>query len=304
MKRIVTLIAMAAMALTLASCKKDGVYKPEYRISTIYEYSSVEYQRYVDSSHLWHTYHVDSVGSHIVERWNWKDNNLDHIDYYANGRVDYTIAMVYDGKRLTRVNNNKDKTYALMEYDGRRLDKMTFYDKNGNALKSYTFHHDDHIFSSIDVEVVDKKSGAEVSDALETFVLNIFGDDSKALLRAAKNGKGSNYTITLKWKDDNVVSVRHENIQRDFKYDSKKNPMKGLLLSLVMPGENEAATFGNANNVTTAILFRDGNEESKKRYSYTYSDDIPVSCSSIEIESVSAGYRNVHTEMQNYYYEE
>ena len=303
MRKNILFITLAAVVLSLTSCKKDGVYKPEYRISTIYEYSSVEYQRYVDTSHLWHTYRVDSVASHIVERWSWKDNNLDHIDYYANGRVDHTIAMVYDGKRLTRINSNQGGSYATLEYDGRRLDKIDFYNKNDVVYQTYTFHHDGHNFSSIDVEIVDTKSAVTECDAIETFLMHLF-DEGQPLMRDTKSSKASNYTVTLKWKNDNVVSINYENIKKEFKYDNKKNPIKGLLLSLVMPTENGATTFCNANNVTTATSFRDGNEESKKRYSYTYSDDIPVSCTSVNIQSVSQGYRTVNTEMLNYYYEE
>lgn len=310
MKRFFALaLAIAALCLTTA-CKKDGVYKPSYKITAIYEYSAVEQQRYNNELKIWETYHKDSVKDHVVERWVWNGKKLDRIDLYRDNnnpsRVSNSLAFVYDGNRLSRINISSDKSHLEFEYDGRRLKEMRQYDNKGTLNLTYSFEYDGKKISTmaLDGEFIPLKKGDLLAEFVAERLLPCEGV-AEALNR--KSGAKTQMTASFKWKGDNVSSITYSSGgKHTFRYDTKTNPFQGLLAMIEMGGEAAGATyyFCNENNAVSITYVDSDGDEDKTSYSYTYSEDIPVSRSNVVISHYQQGYRSVTSQVTTFEYEE
>ena len=310
MRRFIALAAAAVILSLTVGCQKDGVYKPSYRISALYEYSAIEQQRYNNELKIWETYRKDSVKQHIVERWVWNGKKLERIDLYRDNsnpsRPSNSLGLVYDGNRLSRINLSSDKSYMECEYDGRRLKEMRHYDNKGKLDLTYTFEYDGKKVSkmTVDGEFIPLKNG----DGLVEFVTGRLlpcEDITEALAR--KSDAKTQMTATFKWKGDNVSSITYSSGgKHSFRYDSKVNPLQGLLAMIAMDGEAAGASyyFRNENNVVSITYVDSDGDEDKTNYSYTYSDDIPVSRSNVVISHYQQGYRAVSSQVTTFEYDE
>lgn len=310
MKRFFALAAAAAALCLMTACQKDGVYKPSQRITALYEFSSVEQQRYKSDLKIWETYHTDSVKRHIVERWVWNGKKLERIDLYhddANpNRASNSLAFVYDGKRLERINISGDNSHLEFEYDGRHLKEMRQYDNKGNVELTYSFEYNGNKINkmTLDGDYITLKKG----DPLATFIAERLLACEKLPETLLKNSDTkSQVTATFKWKGDNVSSATYSNgAKYTFRYDTKSNPFRGLLAMMSLNGEAAGASyyFCNENNAVTITFVDEDGDEEKTNYSYTYSDDIPVSRSNVVVDHYAQGYRTVTSHVTTFEYDE
>ena len=292
MKRKIFFVAIV-LSVFLAGCKKEGVYNPKYKISGFSEYSQVDYQRYLESRHTWESYRVDSTKVHRTERWDWKDGKLSGINYFIDGKIDLTLSCEYDGKRLEKIRNTKNGSIAVYFYDGKSLSSIRFVDKNGNVEHTMHFNYDDGKISSIDVVAPGKGEGAlRTTEALENVVLGQLLPGGEKIVVPAKGASNNDYSVTLAWKDDNIQSATNTQSQMTvkYKYDKFDNPYKGFLGTILT---DAGYAFANKNNVTS-IEYPD-NTADNIHYSYTYSENIPVTRVESRIDNYAAGYRNIVT---------
>lgn len=305
--RLMSLLALAAAMLLATACKKDGIYRPDKKLSRIAQYYEKTLQRYDSNTKTWKTIHKDSTARRDAEKWAWNDNLLHHIDVYQNGEKVSTVAFVYDGKRLVRANISSTKTYIEYEYDGRHLKTMTHKNQKGETMWTETLEYDGKHISSLTTSA----SGAATKaghDLGHTLALQaVLGDATVArdIAEACRKNDGSKATETVwdfEWKNDNIRSVtnRESGSKTSYRHDDKTNPLRGLLATMTGIGEtsNDYA-FANRNNITVAE--RDG---TKNSYSYTYSDDLPASRSQSIVDHYTQGYRYVETTIQYFEYVE
>ena len=306
------LYLVAAALLLLASCKKDGVFNPSAKLSAISEYSQVSYQKYVDSIQSWHQISENVVKRHTVEGWVWNGNTLSAINYYRDGKIDHSLYFTYDGKQLSRIDDNSNGTHAECLYDGRKLDEMRFYDKNGKQKMTYIFTHDGRHISTINVETKGNTKESCSFDAIENFALQMMLPETAGCdLRQARNGikSDSEITLNLKWKDDNIKSIEysgHNSLKKaTYKHDKNKNPYRSFIGTLASGSTpHDLFLFGNKNNITSSTIINNDGSGEKKSYSYTYSEEYPTSQSQCIIDNVTQGYRYVTTQIRYYEYVE
>lgn len=299
MKKSLFATSVIVLALLASACKKEGIYKPVKQISSKYEYSERSSQRYDATTKMWRTISVDSVPRHRTEGWNWSDGKLQKIDYYESGVIDHSIAFVYDGNRMIRINNGEDGSHTECVYDGKYLSEMQFYNKQGKPLRTMTFSHDGKEITKITISSGSKGSDYGVS-ASEQFVLRTLTGNTlceKAL--SSESAKGNdNVELTLTWNKGNIKTIAYSKPEMTVTYthDNKSNPLGGLFSSLVSGASaHDQFTFGNKNNITSSsISYSNGNSE-KQNYSYTYSEDLPTSVSQSIIDNYTTGYRYVYT---------
>ena len=119
MKKILTIFAIACVALVFAGCQKDGVYNPSKKISKIY-------------------YTSTSGVKSLKQIWTWNGKLLDKIDYYDGGSIYKTYNFTYDGKRLTRMSNYANNRYIEYKYDGSHLSEANVF-SSGSLEYIYKF---------------------------------------------------------------------------------------------------------------------------------------------------------------------
>lgn len=271
MKKILSVLFIACIAMLFASCHKDGVYNPSKKISKIY---------YTD----------DGGNKSLRQVWTWnKNNTLEKIDYYSGGTLSYTYNFTYEKKRLVRMNNYAANSYAEYKYDNNGLKEVNVY-SGGTLNDTYTFtHKNGNIVKIIDTYLDSKSADQEFNKNSLQFVL------PEELYTAAVNaqkkfkvdeGKSTRvYTYELTWEKGNItkltetVSGSSANITYVIKYDNKKNPYYGACLNRYYE-DNVTGGYLCKNNVTSGeetYVDEDGVETDMFNYEYTYDGQYPIS---------------------------
>lgn len=224
MKKILTILAIACVALVFAGCQKDGVYNPSKKISKIY-YTSTSGNKSLD------------------QIWTWNGKLLDRIDYYDGGSIYKTYNFSYDGRRLTRMDCYKYNEYIEYKYDGSHLSEANvFY--AGSLEYIYKFTYKSGKLESMTCTSTGKGTRTEMKIDPLTFV---FGPEiSQSIERAqgiyaAKNNAKGTYTENYKftWKNGEISQCvvgyqgdgSYEEVTYKYTYDKKKNPFTGALIN-------------------------------------------------------------------------
>lgn len=271
MKRILSVLFIACVALLFASCQKEGVYNPSKKISKIYftNYSGVKTLKQV---------------------WTWnKDNTLEKIDYYTNGSIDHTYNFTYEKKRLVRMNDYANNSYVEYKYDKNTLKEVNNY-VGGTLIDAYTFTYKNGKI----VKVTDTWMGAKaaVENAINPLQFILSEELSEAIDQSQKRmgnvgGKGTLvYNDELTWDKDNVSKVvttlegSSETSTYELSYDKKNNPFYHAYLNFYFE-DNASDGYLSKNNITRVEL-RNVEEDGDvwtgvSNYEYTYEGKYPVS---------------------------
>ena len=126
----------------MAGCQKEGVYKPEKKISKIY-----------DTSYL-------TGEKQLYQTWNWDGDLLCSISYRGG---DPGLRFQYKGKQLSSIYElGRDNQYFLFHYDksGKRLDSLEVYkdllsgNPNVRHIAHYAFsYNEDGLISGYEEEL-------------------------------------------------------------------------------------------------------------------------------------------------------
>ncbi|MCR5065954.1 MAG: hypothetical protein K6A67_09350, partial [Bacteroidales bacterium] len=103
MKKLFILSVILLTVVTFSSCKKEGIYTPDKKISKIYQakLQKIENQELTTE---------ERTEKYLAERWEWSGNLLKRIETYnSDGDLGIIFDFYYDGKRLSKI-----------EYDGYR----------------------------------------------------------------------------------------------------------------------------------------------------------------------------------------
>ena len=265
---------IAASLIVAVSCSKsEGTYASSKKIDCIRTETTGWYTSTNEDTDT--PQRIDYVEPTFTqEEWQWEKRKLTAINLYDRdgsnlGKVSFT----YSGGNLTIKENRSAGLKTVFAYNGDRL----------NSIKWYM---DGRLYSSSEVEHDGKKIGAikttiyRMDKCGEWLVLAPYAEHlSKkgAMLPAGKQEKDALYreNLHLTWTGDNITEVASEDQDGNqlclwqFTYDTKKNPLcnfwtKQELGAFVLP------LFGSKNNVTSAKMTSERNNDTALEYTYSY----------------------------------
>lgn len=283
MKKILSILVIACIAMVFAGCQKDGVYNPSKKISKIF-------------------YTTTSGTKSLEEIWNWNDDNtLDRIDFYSSGTITKTYNFSYENKRLVRMNDYKNNRYIEYKYDGSHLNEANLF-SSGSLIYIYKFTYKSEKLESMTCTSTGKGS----MEAMEINPLDfIFGREiGQSLEKSSKefaakfDGKGSTVeTFKFTWKNGEVSQMDiafqgsgyYEEGSYKISYDNKKNPYTGALINFHVEDNYMEGSLSKHNILKLEYTFREDGEVGSGTiiYDYSYKDNYPVSKRETEMEGGS-----------------
>lgn len=265
MKKLATLWIGVLLLTLMYACEKEnlGYYQPKMKIEKIY---------------------TETDGHYLREHWKWNGDFLNKINYYRkNGDVEYTQSYIYDGKRLSRIET--DKQYTEFLYDGKLLTNINTYYQD-QQVESYTLTYDKKKLSHISIV----KSGQKAYQSPFS-VLNYFVPTQDEVVESCIDDQDMkresyNYSkaeVDFIWDGNNIKYMkmnlaRPDSMQRltfTYAYNESLNPMSGffnLQLDHTMLNDQPTTLLFSKNNATTVYVTDEYGVYSKTT-SFTYSYD-------------------------------
>lgn len=280
MKKSVLLLATLMFLVTFSSCFKDkeGEYKPKEKISRVF----------YDSGY--------GDGKSLIEIWRWGDKQLQSIDHYDEGDLDFTEEFTYNKKgQIERIDCYAYSESVEYKYDDKdKLSKMTYYDGNSIEME-FTFIHNGDKVSKIEIMEFDKKGESKsrlMAKGFNPLSLMMPQDAAaevmKTFIKKQAETKSDIATMDLVWEKDNVKSIKtyigSYGYSYTMEYDDKLNPYTGFYNSvycmenIVYPedyGYGEGFFVYSKNNITTMKYIESDGDAETMRYSYTYEGKYP-----------------------------
>lgn len=275
MKKITLLLMMSMLLVTFSSCKKEGVYNPKEKISKIYEdygYSKM-----------------------LSEIWEWDKKQLKRIDHCYDGLVEWTEDFSYNEKgQIARVDCYEDEEYAIYQYDGKKLSKVSYY-YEGELESEYIIKHNGKKISEIEMKLfyIDWKGRSNSRLMSEGYnpIKMLLSENAYASVRKISNDYAEisrwqdptplSFTIKLEWEKDNVskieTAVSGLRVSIEYAYDNKSNPFANFF-SIYFEDVLDYNSLSK-NNVTEIRYteIEDGYTDVEvERYSYSYDGKFPV----------------------------
>ena len=279
MKKSVLLLATLMFLVTFSSCFKDkeGEYKPKEKIARVF-YD----EGYGD-------------GKSLTEMWHWGDKQLQSIEHYDDGDLDFTEEFTYNKKgQIERIDCYAYSESIEYKYDDKnKLSKMTYYDGNSIELE-FTFKHDGDKVSKIEFMEFGKGESKSrlMAEGINPLSLIMPQDAAaeimKTFIKKQAETKSDMITMDLAWEKDNVKSIKvyigSYVFSYTMEYDDKLNPYTGFYNSaycmenIVYPedyGYGGGFFIYSKNNITTMKYVDSDGDAETMRYSYTYEGKYP-----------------------------
>ena len=270
MKKFILLLVSLMFLSTFTACfkDKDGEYKPKEKISKIYN----DY----------------GEGKELEEVWKWNGKQLQRIDHYYDGDLEWSEEFTYNKKgQIERVDCYEDSEYTEYTYDGNRMTKSTFYN-SGTIEEEYNFTYDGNKVSMIEI-IYFSKSSIEKSRLREEGhnPIKMLLQENYEIVKNVLNNTAMRNSVTLKveWNKNNVSNIEvqdgGETAQLEFKYDDKLNPFKNYydLYTFYDEEIDVVVTAYSKNNITEirSTYREDGETETEiLKYSYSYDGKFPT----------------------------
>lgn len=260
MKKFFILSVILLTVVTFSSCKKEGVYTPDKKISKIYKAKLQKIENLTLTTE-------ERTEKYLAESWEWSGNLLKRIETYnSDGDLGIIFDFYYDGKRLSKI--EYDGYRASYEYDGRKLNKIEYFlnderycycdvKHDGKKISEFDFHYLEDFSKRSSVSNIDKMVDISLFMFLPT------PEDSKRIRAAHKNATKlgttmSDYNIKLEWDGDNIDKLTYKTLDwiyiSRYSYDDKINPYFGLINSSYDGEYVNTTSLCNKNNVTKEML--------------------------------------------------
>lgn len=271
MKKILVSLLLISMVVTFSSCKKEGVYKPKEKISRIYR----------DSGY--------GEGKKLREVWNWEKKQLQRIDHYYDGDLEWSEEFTYNKKgQIERVDDYINSEYTEYTYDGRKLSKATYYE-DGSIEAEYVFKHDGKIITGkkiTEVEVTyfdsSRRNSRLMNEGYNPLRMLLHENNYQTLKKAIENlpASRSMVTVKLEWEKKNVSKIEVTSgsyrYTVELKYDDKLNPLKNFFSLYPEEALADEGDYSLSKNNVVEERFIDDNETEIHKYSYSYDGKFPT----------------------------
>ena len=304
------------MLLIVTSCLKEGIFKPERRLSKVYEMEVKQTTNYYNGRT---EIRYDTLYKHLSQEWLWEDDYLTAITnyyYYQEYQSDpvsgisSVLNLTYKHKRLAKVSDADGQNYSLYSYEWFKLVPLTTIEsyQNGKLYSKVEFTHEDKIIIKA---VVNFYGDEEASDATK-FALSTIMPNKKALdgVLARKGAKGDlvkTLTLDFIYVENNVTKVVMNDgdvtTTIEYTYDAKTNPFYGCF---AMFGEGSFGSMSQNNIIVEKVTTGDGeNTEAgtvTTPYEFKYDGEYPSSISRVDSAFDGANYRYDYTYTTFYEY--
>lgn len=269
MKKILLSLLLVSMVVSFSSCKKEGVYKPKEKISRIYK----DYG--------------DGDGKELREVWTWDKKQLQRIEHYYDGDMEWSEEFSYNKKgQVERVDDYESSEYTEYTYDGRKLSKATYY-YNGSIEEECVFKHDGKKITEIEVLYFDRgrRNSRLMDEGYNPLRMLLHENNYQTLKKAIENLPASRDVVTVKleWEKKNVSKIEvTEGSYRcitELKYDDKLNPFKNFFSLYAEDAVVEDDYSLSKNNVVEERISEteDGETYTEiNKYSYSYDGKFPT----------------------------
>lgn len=301
MKQKFTKVILSVLFLTAAftACEKEGVYKPQKKISRVIDKQNVVY--------IYET--LPSYETIQYENWIWEDNLLKYIQN-RNSLSEF----FYDGTRLSKIKMDDD--LAIFHYKNLNLDFIEIM-SYGHLYTISVEEREKGKITKLEIKKEgEAKYGGEAKYAFERVasLLKLFISDPIVDILSKEQAKQSELAthakglltmeIEVEYERDNVSELQifyyddysSANYHRNyvFTYDSKKNPYYHALQ--LLPTSN-GTDFGLLLSKNNELSYWEKSEpEYVVNYQYTYDGDYPESkIYSLSIEELYHTYTYTHT---------
>ena len=267
LKLTVAILALSVSASAVfIGCKKEGVYNPSKKISRIYK-------------------QPQGGAKNLDQEWTWDKNLLTKVQGYSGNKPAGDVRYKYEKKRLVKMDWSSGLE-AKITYNGNLYNKVE-WSYNGRILQSAKFTYDKKKVSKIEVtEFGDDYYStshdvmASLSDFLPVEVVRDFERmESEPTQKARQKDGSTSYTVSFKYKKENVSECVYEERGEDWsykethtyeKYDNKANP---LYKSLELDGDSK----NNPLEVTVNVTETDSEPYRYTiSYEYTYDGKFPT----------------------------
>jgi len=193
------------------------------------------------------------------------------VDTYDNGDV-ITSLYNYNGNKIVSIITDFDEENLFFTYSGDLITKLEFKDVDGVVTEFNNYEYDDThrlvTFKRIDPtnDLGDKETYVYNTDG--TITVTYFSGD--ATTQNLVSGTG-----TISFANGEVSNITSDSGTYSYTYDNKSNPLKnvtGWSKIAFTDGEADAVLH----NITSQIREDGGSSPVTFTYTYTYSNDFPV----------------------------
>ena len=289
-----TAIMMALLAGIVAfqACQKEGKYKPEQKISKIYE--DLYVSSWNEEMGMWD---IVKYPKQMTEEWIWKAGKLSEINYWGlyNGIMTFwgTDYYFYKNGRLDRIEYDDESDYTKISYNGSKYDKFEYF-IDDILWFSADFSYENDKVSKI---VVEQKYVPEYTipkrNPFSSFIPKEFISMMNADLKKTEKGvmweTPRQQTVYYTYDGDNIKEIKVE-IDRFYgyeifetkswvfnylSYDNKQNPFykKADMNFWEIDYYNVNYVTSKNNPLEVSIEFQ---RSPDIIYSYKYENDFPV----------------------------
>lgn len=275
MKRFSYSLILISLLILCSSCQKDGVYKPEKKLSkttTIVE-GIIEGQPINENEDEMTFY--------------WEGKKLTRIDYYSNTIYAYTVTYNYDNKgRVTSIKESNYDEECVFTYKNGLTSEISLYRGDFEMVK-LAIEHEGKKISKIHQEIYENDAFAAKS-ALNPLALIIDRNiadkiykDIKADYQTSSKGIRVAYDILFSWENNNVSNIavastdNSYKINISFEYDNCKNPFSGLS---IFNSTELGPDFISAKSENNIISYQYASDDMiwATNYQYTYEGKYPI----------------------------
>ena len=278
--RFILFIVMAiAVQISFTSCQKEGVFRPDKKISAIYE--STEY-----------TYEGDDLGSTpktLTERWIWGKKDLEKIVLYSGNTESGTLNFSYDKGQLTEMTSSSSSfsSSAKLHYKNSKLTRIETFlgsipvsvveilERNNGKITKMSISLGSMYLKTTSNEVDILKR--QMSIISRFFFTDKIGDQfSKMITENSKSENlGEPVEINLTYSGDNVTVSKIVTSETHFQHDNKNNPFYNALGGTEGAGYN-SSMFSKNNITKITIRYLPENNIEEENFEYKYDGDWPI----------------------------
>ncbi len=306
MKKLFVVFSVLLPMLAVVSCKKEGVYSPDKKISEIHIEATVTER---DATGADTTY---NIAKYKAQEWTWEGNLLTAVTSFdQTGARTAKQLLTYDGKKLVKVADESGKYYTQYGYKNGKLTTIATV-SDGTSLMNADVIHDGGKISKL-------KFAIDLSD----FNLDDFNFAKKSLgyvmpeklacvlfsssMAKSKAGQPIEVVVNLTYVDDNVtkMTVSYSGLTAitvNCTYDKKHNPKYGNYADI----GPSALSKNNICEISVSGLGASaagGMIPQNQVCAYTYTDDdYPATMTTSTVETLENSATRTTRETDTYVY--
>ena len=294
--------------IAFVSCKKEGVFNPDKKITQIYAEATVTDRDAAGGST------TSNISKYKSQEWTWEGGLLTAMTSFdTDGSTVAKQILSYDGKKLVKVADESDSTYTEYGYKSGKLVTLTMVSGGEELIKADVIHESGKITKlkfAVDMGDMDmgdydfaKKSlGFVIPEPIAAILLS-------PRTTMAKGSQPVEIVANLTYNEDNVTKITvsyggFTAITVNCSYDKKNNPLYGCYANI----GPSALSKHNITEVKVSGLGASaaGGMVPQNQYcAYTYtSDDYPETMTTTITEEMEDSATRTTKETATYVYGE